>query len=445
MSIYSQHPKARPAMDRRTFLRRAAAAGIAMPSMAAILAACGKGAQTGVATSGPGGSGSAAANPYGTGGISGAAYPLARLDAPVTWNVKSDQLIASGMQPEKGVTLQVLRWPLYLDDGVLKAFEKKYNAKVVVTEFSDMDKGLAKINSGQGNFDIMFGMNVWAVGRSIAAGLLRPINHDYVPNLKKNVWDTFQSPFYDVGSQYSTPYSVWNTGIFWRNDKVKIDPASMTNPYDVFWNDAPSGKTALLANAQDVLAMPMFRDGLTDVNVTDPSVITKAKDDVTQIAQKVGQLRYDHTDYNDLPSGKTWLHQSWSGNVSDAVVFLTNLSDADNLSYYWPGTGNHPANVDNDTIVLLNSGKAPVLAHLLMNWLLDEKNGMANFTVTTGYQMALKNFSPAAMVDSGIVPRHLASVIVTESDLAKGSRELELPTDADALWQSAFAQLQAGG
>ena len=46
-----------------------------------------------------------------------------------------------------------------------------------------MDEGLAKINSGQGDFDILFGMNVWAVGRSIAAGLIRPINHDYVPNL----------------------------------------------------------------------------------------------------------------------------------------------------------------------------------------------------------------------------------------------------------------------
>jgi spermidine/putrescine transport system substrate-binding protein len=443
MSNESQHPKARPPMDRRTFLRRAAAAGIVMPSMAAVLAACGKGASNSVST-GPTTSGGAGANQYGTGGISGAAYPLARQDAPVTWNVDSSKLIADGMQPEKGVTLKILRWPYYLDDGVLKAFAKKYNAKYEVTEFSDMDKGLAKINSGQGDFDILFGMNVWAVGRSIAAGELRPINHSYIPNLQKNAWGMFQSPFYDVNANYSLPYSVWNTGIFWRNDKVNIDPHTMSNPYDVFWDDAPPNKTALLANAQDVLALPMFRDGLTDVNVTDPSVITKAQTDITQIAQKVGQLRYDHVDYTDLPSGKTWLHQSWSGNVSDAVVFLTDKSDADNLSYYWPGSDGFPANVDNDTVVLLNTGKAPVLAHLLANWLLDTKNGLDNFTNTTGYQMPLTNFTPEAMVGSGIVPKHLSSVIVTESDFAKGSRELELPPDADALWQQAFSSLQAG-
>ena len=194
----------------------------------------------------------------------------------------------------------------------------------------------------------------------------------------------------------------------------------MANPYDVFFDSPPKGKTALLANAQDVLAMPMFHDGLTDVNVTDPAVITKAKDDVAAIAQKAGGLSYDHVDYTDLPAGKTWLHQSWSGNVSDAVVFLANKSDADNLSYYWPGTDGHPANVDNDTTVLLKSGKNPVLAHLLADWVLDAKQSLANFTNTTGYQMPVNSMTPESMVSSGIVPEHLSTVIVSDGGLRQG-------------------------
>src|SRR4029077_180608 len=111
---------------------------------------------------------------------------------------------------------------------------------------TDMDKLLAKMNVESADFDVLFGMNVWAVGRSIAAGQLRPLNHSYLTNFQNNVWDQFQSPFYDVGTNYSVPYSVWYTGIFWRNDKLNIDPASMSNPYDVFWNDPPKGKTHLL-------------------------------------------------------------------------------------------------------------------------------------------------------------------------------------------------------
>ena len=48
------------------------------------------------------------------------------------------------------------------------------------------------------------------------------------------------------------------------------------------------------------------------------------------------------------------------------------------------------------------------------------------------------------MVSSGIVPDHLSTVIVAESDFTKGSRELELAPDVDALWQQAFSELQAG-
>ena len=442
MSMYRPHPKQLNPMDRRTFLRRAAAAGIALPSMAAILAACGKGAQSTVSNvpTGSGGTGQT----YGTGGVAGAPYPLARPEAPVTWTVQADNpVIESGLPPEKNATLEVMRWPFYIDPGVLDSFAAKYDCTIKQTVFHDMDKGIEKMQTG-GDFDIMFGMNVWALGRSIAKGLIRPVNHDYVPNLEANVYSSFQDPFYDKGAQFSLPYSVWSTGIFWRNDMLNIDPSSMDNPYDVFFDNPPANKTHLLANAQDVLAMPMFRDGITDVNSVSADAVTKAKDDIASIASKVGAISFDHDDYTDLPAGKAYLHQSWSGNASDAVVFLDNKADADNLSYYWPGSDGHPANVDNDLIVLLSSGKNPVLAHLLANYLLDNKNAMANFTNMTGYQMPVSAFTPASMVSSGIVPDHLSTVIVSEDDFAKGSRELELPTDMDLLWQSAFTELQAG-
>ena len=260
----------------------------------------------------------------------------------------------------------MLAWPYYLAPSIWKAFEKKHDCKVEVTEFADMDKGLAKINSGQGDFDILFGMNVWAVGRSIAAGLLRPVNLDYVPNLS-NAWDQFASPFYDVGSVFSLPYCIWDTGVMWRNDMLDQDIAGMDNPYEIFWNGAPKDKTHLLSNAQDVLALPMFRDGLSDVNVTDPATITKAKDDIAQVVEATN-AQFDHVDYTDIPKGQAWLHQSWSGNVGSAFLFLPKGDEALNVSYYWPGsTDGIPGNVDNDTIVLLSSGKAPVLAHMLAN------------------------------------------------------------------------------
>jgi spermidine/putrescine transport system substrate-binding protein len=439
-------PNQRPNLSRRDFLRRAALAGVALPSMSAILAACGGGAQSTVDTGGSGNGSGGGANPFGTGGIAGADYPLARLEAPVTWTVKSDNpVIDSGLKAETGATVRVLAWPYYLSPSVVKSFERANNCTVEITEGDDMDKLLQKINSGQSDFDIMFGMNVWAVGRSIAAGLIRPVNLDYVPNLAANCWDQFQSPFYDVGSQFSLPYSIWNTGIFWRNDFVKDDIAGMPNPYDIFWSpDAPKDKTHLLSNAQDVLSMAMFWKGNSDINNADAATLAQAKADIAQVVSATN-AQFDHVDYTDVPKGRAYLHQSWSGNVGDAFVFLPKGDQALNLSYYWPGhTDGVPGNVDNDCIVLLSGGKAPVLSHMLADWVLDKDNAYENYTTWTGYQMPQKTFTPNLLVGNAVVPEHLASTVVTEDDFKKGFRELELPTDDDAAWQSAYSALVAG-
>lgn len=436
--IRPSHPKERPRVTRRAFLQRAAVAGATLPMMSAILAACERGAGSTVETS----ASSTDTGQYGTGGIAGAPYPLARPDAPVTWNVDKSKVIASDLQPEQNATVQMLRWPYYLAPSVIRSFEAKYHCTVQQTEFEDMDKGMAEINAGRGDFDVLVGLNVWALGKSIAAGLIRPLNLDYIPNLAANTWETFQSPFYDTGSHYSTPYSVWTTGIFWRNDQVTEDIAGMANPYDFFWNGAPVDKTHLLANAQDVLAMAMFREGISDVNSADASAITAAKDAIREVVAATN-ASFDHVDYTDVPAARSWLHQSWSGNVSDAVVFMkaSQASQADNVSYIWPVEVGVPGNVDNDLLVILNSGRNPVLSHLLLNHIMDANNAVANFATWTGYQMPQKTMTQEALDGIGLLPEHLANVYLQESDMDRGSRELELPPATDALWQSAYTEL----
>src|SRR5512133_3487001 len=156
-----------------------------MPTMAAILAAC-SGAQE--EPSGESQTGASGSNPYGTGGVGGAPYPLARLEAPVTWNIPDDnQPIDSGLQPETGATLKYLSWPYYVSPSIIRAFEEKYSCTVEKTIFPDMAGGVAKLRASPDEFDVMFGVQIFVIGQLIAGGLLQPINHDYVPNLANNV------------------------------------------------------------------------------------------------------------------------------------------------------------------------------------------------------------------------------------------------------------------
>ena len=95
------HPKDRPRpIDRRAFLQRAAAAGIALPSMAAILAACGDSGSSG---------GDASAS---------AALQLARPDNPVTLPISADNpAIADGLDAGVGATEDLRLQRLHLEEG----------------------------------------------------------------------------------------------------------------------------------------------------------------------------------------------------------------------------------------------------------------------------------------------------------------------------------------
>ena len=168
------HPKERRlATTRRDFLLRSGGAAVSLSSISSILAACGS---TTPADSGSAGGGW----PTGAGGI-----PLARPNHPVTLE-RWEAPIASGMQPETGGTFTVFNYPEYIDPAVLKDFGKKYGVTVKVTPFDDINTGVTKLASGTVQPDVTE-MTPDQAHRAVAGKLMKPLNLDYIPNLK-NVW-----------------------------------------------------------------------------------------------------------------------------------------------------------------------------------------------------------------------------------------------------------------
>ena len=122
------------------------------------------------------------------------------------------------MQPEKG-PLQLYNWIDYINQDVVKAFEKKYNVKVQISTFDTIDEAVAKLDSGAVQFDVFVPELVY-LEQLVVGKILQPINLSYIPNLKANVWPSLNSPWYDVGARYTVPYTIYTTGIGWRTDKL---------------------------------------------------------------------------------------------------------------------------------------------------------------------------------------------------------------------------------
>ena len=100
---------------------------------------------------------------------------------------------------------------------------------VKVTPFDDINSGITKLASGAVQPDVTE-MTPDNLDRVVAGKLIKPLNLDYIPNLKKNVWPSLVDPFYDVGSRYGVPYTAYATGIAWRTDHVTEDIPNDAQP-----------------------------------------------------------------------------------------------------------------------------------------------------------------------------------------------------------------------
>src|SRR5689334_22559685 len=277
------HPRERPTTRRQFLIRTGVALGT-LSGADALLTACGGSAQSAATTGGPGGW------PVGPGGI-----PLSRASHPVTLK-RWEAPIPSGMKPETGGTFTIANYPAYIDPAVIKAFGRKYGVTVKVTPFDNIATGIAKLASGTLSPDVTE-MTPDQLPRVVAGKLVKPLYLDYIPNLK-NVWSGFQSPYYDVGSRYGVPYTVYTTGIAYRTDHVKEDiPNLKPNPWDIFWHaQAYKGKTALLSEVRETIAMALLRRGIKDINTEDPKLVNQAVKDLQELYKicsiKVGDLQY---------------------------------------------------------------------------------------------------------------------------------------------------------
>ncbi|MFZ8925780.1 MAG: ABC transporter substrate-binding protein, partial [Candidatus Nanopelagicales bacterium] len=175
--------------------------------------------------------------------------------------------IASDLEPEANATLRLYNYPDYVWNRVLKGFQeeyKDYNVTVELSTFNDLPEALTKIRSGSVPYDVAF-LTYNYLGRLVYGDLIRPLNHSYIPNIV-DAWDEFQNPWYDQEWQYTVPYTVYTTGIGWRNDLIPEDIGARPNPYDVFWDSKYAGEIAVLDDDREVIGMTILRDGGTDVN-----------------------------------------------------------------------------------------------------------------------------------------------------------------------------------
>ena len=140
--------------------------------------------------------------------------------------------------------------------------------------------------------------------------LIRPLNHSYIPNIANLA--RLPEPVLRPGLAVHGPYTIYTTGIAWRKDKVNLTP-SWKMPWQ---GGAYKGKVAILDDYRESLSLALMKPASS---TSTPPNAGRSHGRGHVAARAFGQLtnvRIDNNDYTDVPSGKTWIHHAWSGDMA---------------------------------------------------------------------------------------------------------------------------------
>lgn len=402
---------------RRRFLGRsaqyAAVAGLALPAARPLLG--------GFTRRRPGGDGD---------------LPLPTMDNPLEMPDNEFSPIESGLEPESGA-LQLFSYPDYLNPDTIAAFEEAYGVTIDYSTFDTEERLLAGLANESFAYDVVVGATTLNLPRHVVGNLIQPLNRDYLTNFD-NILPVLQDPYYDLGAKYTVPYVVYTTGVAYRRDVVDESMFAADDAWKVLWDPTYQGYVGVIDDAREALTLAMYYRGVYEPNTGDPAIIEQAAGDLRDLIEATN-ARLDILAYQKIPDGTSHVNQAWSGDMLAALQYLPEDTSSDVLGYWAP----ERTTVANDFCVIPGRSERPVLAHALIDFLLDPASSLQNFE-WVGYQPALVSPSGDELISSEYVPEHLRTALVSDAQVANGYRLDALPLDVQLMWEDAYNEVKAG-
>jgi spermidine/putrescine transport system substrate-binding protein len=226
---------------------------------------------------------------------------------------------------KKSVVLNVYNWGDYIDETVLKDFEKETGIKINYETFATNEDMYIKVKQGGTKYDVIVPSD-YMIARMIREGLLEKIDIRKLKNYAA-LDKRFLGLQFDPKNEYSVPY-MWGTfGILYNTKKV-TDPV---DSWAILWNPKYRKQILMMDSVRDCLAVAFLRLGYS-INSTSKEELRKAKELLIQ--QKPLVLAYVGDNGKDMmAAGEAALAMSWSG---DAVTVRKQNPD---LAYAIPREG----------------------------------------------------------------------------------------------------------
>ncbi len=273
-------------------------------------------------------------------------------------------LILSGLlagcgnsQPE----LYVYNWGDYIDESVLKDFEKQYKIKVIYDTFTTNEDMYVKVKAGGSHYDVIIPSD-YMIKRMIDEEMLEKLDFANIPNFKL-IGSSYKSLGYDPQDEYSVPYMWGTVGILYNTKLVNPAPDS----WKILWDQQYAKQILMLDSQRDSIGitLKMLGHSLNSKNTAELEASKKALHD-----QKPLVLAYVVDEVKDkMISEEAALAVVWSG---DAVFCIDENPD---LNYVIPKEG---SNLWFDAMVIPKGANHKKEAEQFINFMCDTEIAYRN-------------------------------------------------------------------
>ncbi|GAB6149394.1 spermidine/putrescine ABC transporter substrate-binding protein [Clostridium novyi A str. BKT29909] len=249
-------------------------------------------------------------------------------------------------------TLNVYNWGDYIDESVIKEFEKEYNVKVNYETFATNEDMYVKIKKGGTDYDVLVPSD-YMITKMINENMLEKIDMNNIPNYK-DIPSKFKNLAFDPKNEYSVPYMWGTVGIIYNTKLIKDNIDS----WDALWNPKYKGQILMVDSQRDAIAVALKKLGYS-MNTTNKAELEKAKQEL--IKQKPLVHAYVGDEVKDLMTDEEGaIAVVWSG---DAVTMMKNNK---NLRYVIPKEG---SNLWFDNMVIPKGSKHKKEAEMFINFM----------------------------------------------------------------------------
>lgn len=277
---------------------------------------------------------------------------------------------ACGQNPDETIhggsnTLTVLNYGKYLDESVIKEFEKKTGIDIKYEEYTSPEEMYTKYKSGAIKYDVIC-TSEYIIQKLISEGEV--LEQDYSSmsnygNLDPAILELAQT--YDPKNTYTVPYFYGTLGICY--DTTKVDREEVAS-WNILWDERYKNEIIMMNSVRDSFTPAMKLLGYS-LNDTNDAHLREALDDLIRQGPLVYAYFVDQI-ADEMISGNAQLALVYSGEAAFAMDYN------EDLAYVVPQEG---SNLWIDSWFIPKTCQNEEGARAFLDFLCDAEVGMKNF------------------------------------------------------------------